>query len=382
MKKTSGWRTCIQSERGVALFLVLWALVLLSVIVGEFCFATRSEVKTTFNFKQETQAYYYARAGIQAAIYELLKQDQTPKKLEEDQNEDEETIHWNLTGGPTTVPFEGGAFTVVVENECGKVNINQAEETLLRAMVNGFNLSDDEKDGIVDSIIDWRDKDDFHRINGAESDYYQSLEKPYSAKNANFDFVSELLNVKGITPEIYYGGLKKIVSVWDDPEITEATPFSPIQQYLTLKNRPKNSMQQFLTLENRKKMNRKDDVDYNRIDINSAPTELLQVLPGMDAYYAAAVVETRLEKPFTSTAALINIVGSSIYNALKPYVAVQQSKYVTITSTGTVVGNPIFRTVQATIKLDDELEKGFEICQWQDDVFEKVDQALADQNRS
>ena len=65
---------------------------------------------------------------------------------------------------------------------------------------------DHHADIIVDSILDWKDADDLHRLNGAESDYYLSLPNPYRAKDANFDTLEELLLVRGVTPEILYGG--------------------------------------------------------------------------------------------------------------------------------------------------------------------------------
>ena len=365
----------IRSDRGVALFIVLWALVLLSVIVGEFCFATRSELKSTINFKEDTQAYYYARAGINAAIYEILKKQRTPKPeagVDSEKDDNPKDLKWHMDGGKTTVPLESGKFTVSIENECGKVNINQAGEKLLRLMVGGFGLTDKEENIIVDSIIDWRDTDSFHRINGAESDFYQSLDQPYEAKNCHFDYISELLLVRGVTPEIYHGALKHLASVWDDPEITESTPFSPIQQYLTLKNQSAYAMQQFLTLESRSKIHRKDEVDYNRIDINSAPAQLLRALPGMDEYDVEAVVEARQKAAFTSVASLINIIGSRLYTVIVPYLAVQKSRFMTITSSGTLDNSPIYRTVRATIKIDDALENGFQILEWQDAVYERV----------
>jgi general secretion pathway protein K len=61
------------------------------------------------------------------------------------------------------------------------------------------------RDIIVDSILDWRDADDFYRIHGAENDYYQSLKEPYRCKNGNFDSIEELLLVRGITPALFYG---------------------------------------------------------------------------------------------------------------------------------------------------------------------------------
>ena len=59
-----------------------------------------------------------------------------------------------------------------------------------------------------ESIIDasrWRDANDTTRTNGSESDDYLKLPVPYRARNGNFQDTDELLQVKGITPEMYWG---------------------------------------------------------------------------------------------------------------------------------------------------------------------------------
>ena len=56
-----------------------------------------------------------------------------------------------------------------------------------------------ERDVIVDSIQDWRDPNEEHRLNGAESDYYLGLPVPYRSKNADFDSCRRVLQVKGVT---------------------------------------------------------------------------------------------------------------------------------------------------------------------------------------
>src|SRR5262249_5719734 len=63
-----------------------------------------------------------------------------------------------------------------------------------------------------------------HRVNGAESDYYQGLPRPYVAKNAPMDAIEELLLIKGVTPELFYGkndqypiGLRDIFTIFRPP---------------------------------------------------------------------------------------------------------------------------------------------------------------------
>ena len=56
----------------------------------------------------------------------------------------------------------------------------------------------------TDAILDWLDIDDEPRPEGAESDFYESLETPYACKNGPMESIEELLLVAGITPEIYF----------------------------------------------------------------------------------------------------------------------------------------------------------------------------------
>ena len=63
-----------------------------------------------------------------------------------------------------------------------------------------------ERDTVIDSIIDWRDSNHDHLLNGAEEDYYRGLDPPYSCKDGPFDVVEELLLVRGVTPRLFAGG--------------------------------------------------------------------------------------------------------------------------------------------------------------------------------
>ena len=105
---------------------------------------------------------------------------------------------------------------------------------------------------ILDSIQDWRDANEEHRLNGAESDYYQSLPVPYRSKNADFDAVEELLQVQGVTREILYGrpdtpGLIEYLTVWGtgavnvntaSPAVLRALGYAPAEVDLLVGRRP------------------------------------------------------------------------------------------------------------------------------------------------
>ena len=210
------------SEKGIALIMVLWAMVLLIALGTEFALSMKTEVNTTRNFKEDIEAYYIAKAGINLAKAEILSDAQFHSLTEEKGYIFGPVVSGEKDEGKQALPGEGlevpeppkrmelplgkGLIHYTIRDENGKININTASrDVLTKALAaNGLSLGS-ERDTIVDSILDWVDKNDRHRVNGAESDYYQGLSPAYSAKNGPLDSVEELLKVKGITPELFYG---------------------------------------------------------------------------------------------------------------------------------------------------------------------------------
>jgi general secretion pathway protein K len=237
------------------------------------------------------------------------------------------------------VPFGVGQFKVDIENESGKVNLNRAGEPLLRILLNTFALDDAVKNIIVDSIMDWRDKDNFHRANGAEDEYYQSLAEPYKCKNGDFTAIEELLLVRGVTPAIFYGGLKDMISVYQKTE-TQTRPGSP----------------------------RKAEVDFTRININAAAPQLLRSLPFMTEDFVREIMKYREKKDLRSLAELMPVVGSEIYTAISPYITLNMSPYYTIKASGILPESRTRQGVQAVVKIDRALTKGYEVIQWIDNL--------------
>ena len=68
-----------------------------------------------------------------------------------------------------------------------------------------FGLETEEVENFLDAIKDWIDPDNEVTGFGAETSYYEALAEPYSCKNAPLEFLEELLFVRGITRELFYG---------------------------------------------------------------------------------------------------------------------------------------------------------------------------------
>ncbi|RMG56915.1 MAG: hypothetical protein D6713_10710, partial [Deltaproteobacteria bacterium] len=198
-----------RKKSGVVLLVVLWVLVIFSSLVLALSYEARGNISRTITHVNFIQGRRLAEAGVARALAEILF-----RKREKESAEDA----WRLDGTFYEGDMETGRYRVSIRDEAGKVDINFAPEVLLRNLIR-YGLGRDEiADEVVDSILDWRDRDELHRLEGAESDYYRSLPNPYDAKNGPFSTVEELSMVRGIDDALLFGkgemtGLLKLVTV-------------------------------------------------------------------------------------------------------------------------------------------------------------------------
>lgn len=215
----------LADRRGLALLLAVWLLALLAVLVGEFVVSGRVKVAAERNARERLEAYALALAGYRSALA-ALGEELTHLSRGGD---DRLLLHYRgraegLPAERTDVPLGGGVFSWRVEDEDGKVGLNEAGRPVLANLLQACGLGPGvERDTILDSILDWRDRNREHRLNGAEEDYYRGLDPPYSCKDGEFTTLEELLLVRGVTPERYAGteedgtrtpGLRDVLTVY------------------------------------------------------------------------------------------------------------------------------------------------------------------------
>jgi general secretion pathway protein K len=328
------------SDRGFALVLVLWILVLLTAMVAEFAHSMRTEVTITRNFKEATQAYYIAHSGLTRSIVEMLRNTSTTKNRED---EGTEGTLWRVNVPIPPQGFGAGEFTVHIDNLAGLIDLNTASEKLLRLMANTLDISDSERGVIVDSILDWRDPDDFHRLNGAENKYYESLANPYGCKNGPFESVEELLLVRGMSPELFEKHLKAIVTT---------TPVKKTK--LSGKGR---------------RPHRATRTNVGQININAAPQQLLEALPQITPQQVQSLVDYRMERDLTSLLEVQDLMGAQTFSAISPYLTLSLSPYYTIRAEGRVTGSSVRQIIRAVVQIDEKLPRGYEIVSWQDQYY-------------
>lgn len=179
-------------ERGIALIVVLWMLVLLTVIIGTFAVLARTEsLQARFLF-DTTDARYAAEAGLHRAVVEL-------------RNPDLET-RWVADGRPYAFEFGGAEVEVRITDETGLIDINAAAQAQPELLINLFvSVGVDERTAelLTEAIQDWVDPDDLARPLGAEIAEYEQAGYPYGPANAPFESVDELQQLVGMSWELF-----------------------------------------------------------------------------------------------------------------------------------------------------------------------------------
>ncbi len=313
----------INNERGIALLLVLWIITLLAVICAEFSWTMRTEISIATHFKEGEQAYYTAEAGINRAIIELMRSRNSKTRTiaqrgENLEEEEEEDRTWRPGAGPFSFEFEQGRCEVVVEDEGNKIGLNpylrknKSNPGNLKALLQEkVGLEGEKRDIVADSMIDWWDKDSNRTgVNGAEDDYYESLEPPYESRDANFPIIEELLLVRGIDEKIFYGATKnpeqKTTLTREELERIlrgETIEEDPIEKLLEEDITDLEDLEDGLTgmqLGLSEIFSVGSGSSTFKVNVNTATLEQLMLLRGMDISTAREIIEERKQRNFES----------------------------------------------------------------------------------
>lgn len=274
-----------QRSHGIALIIVMITVLVLSILAGGFAYSMKVETKLARNANSETELMWLGRSGVELARFVLGEQLALGC-------EPYDALNQIWAGGPGGIctsnsPLAGfplqnvelgrGRFSVTIKDLERKLNINLVDEPLLEHAFNQLvGVDPGETPALMGAILDWIDADDITHLSGAESDYYESLPQPYFAKNRPIDDLSELLLIRGISPEIYWG-----------PANTNH-PASVLQQQLNqfgLFNAPLSYPVGLADLFT--------PLSSGKLNINTAPLMALQMVPVIDENRAARIITLR-----------------------------------------------------------------------------------------
>jgi len=258
----------VKNERGFALLAVMLVMTLLAIVVTELTMSMRLEASMVRSYKDVTLATHLAEAAVQQAAREILGPGSI-QGLDEDgalsfyRQVGTSALMVKLSRLPRQrVPLGAGEFSYRISDEEARLNLNTAPPDRVDRLLTAIGLDKQARDNINDSLQDWKDTNDLSRINGAESeDFYLKLPVPYRARNGALQDTAELLQIRGITREIYRGekghlALADLVTV----------------------------------------------VSRNTVNMNTAPAPVLKAL-GLSDAEITEITQTRTKTPYTSATA-------------------------------------------------------------------------------
>ena len=164
--------------RGAALMLALWALFLLSAMVISWALDIGSRFAISGNANRVVEATAMACSGAEIALHPLVKPDSPI-----------------LRGGLAP----GQSFEARITGEGGRLNLNwlvappenAARVELLRKYLETKGVDLNERDHMIDCLLDWVDPENLVRLNGAEDD------AGYKAPNRILMTLDEVKRVRG-----------------------------------------------------------------------------------------------------------------------------------------------------------------------------------------
>ena len=177
-------------QRGIALILVLWLTMMLTVIASGFAFSMRSEAMSARNGLSLAQARATANGAVERMAFELSR----PRF----------PTAWMADGQMHSWQDGDVAVAASAVDESARIDLNMAPEALLKGLMERVGGAEPEiATRIVESLADWRDPDDTKRPNGAEEADYRLAGLKQKPANAPFETVNELARVAGMTEAIF-----------------------------------------------------------------------------------------------------------------------------------------------------------------------------------
>lgn len=173
---------------GIALVSVLWIVALLSIVATGLSASVRSETRLVTNTEKVLRAQFAVESGVELAALNLMYP---------------QSVRWPEDGSIREVAVGDAQVRIATWNVTGKIDINAAPMPLLRNLLIQAGVDMESAALLSDAILDWRDRDDFRHLNGAEDTDYRIAGMAWGAKDAPFESIEELRLVLGMTDQIY-----------------------------------------------------------------------------------------------------------------------------------------------------------------------------------
>lgn len=172
------------ADRGFALIIVLWTLVLITLVVTAMTASGRSEAQMAARLRSTAVAQAAVDGALNEALFRLAER------------------QWDHDTATRTLRIGGTAVQVAVTDEAGLVNVNDAPIPMLVALLQDVGVPPAQAVAVADAISDFHSRGDMPRPHGAKTAQYAAAGLPYGPYGRLFLSQDELGLVLGMTPDI------------------------------------------------------------------------------------------------------------------------------------------------------------------------------------
>lgn len=191
-------------HRAFVLAAVLVVVMMASMVAISLLFRIKAEDAAVAAGTGSEQAWSAAMSGVYEAM--RIASAITPEDMDWQDNPalfhqrlvlDDAVDQWQFTIYSYRESEEGSLHFGLVD-EASKLNLHTATEAMLTRLPGVTPY-------LAEGLLDFLDKDDLPRSQGAEQEYYDNLARPYTAMNGPLSTIYELFLVRGFHPGVVHG---------------------------------------------------------------------------------------------------------------------------------------------------------------------------------
>jgi general secretion pathway protein K len=176
----------LRADRGFALLIVLWMLVLIAFITTQVTATGRTELRISANLAANAAAEAAADGAIFEALFNLS--DARPER------------HWEADGSVHELQIGNSRVTVRVEDEAGRINPNLAAPALLEGLLRALGTKPDQASDLAKAISEWAGvvAKNPEQLLGE----YRAAGLDYAPPGTALESIDELGRVRGMTTQL------------------------------------------------------------------------------------------------------------------------------------------------------------------------------------
>lgn len=195
-------RPLTAERRGFALIAAIWLLVAFVAIGTSISLHSRARRLSAANILEEERGLAAAEAGLEHLRSRLSRLDGGSSAPEHVPTTATDPWHYAPQVLPDTTQLGGERYHVTIRDAGASVNLNRADEDQVRRLLIALQVDAGTATDVAESILDWRDADELHHLNGAEKDDYIRTGAVALPADAPFSRVDELRYVQGVSPAL------------------------------------------------------------------------------------------------------------------------------------------------------------------------------------